>query len=290
MKTTGFRFMRKAAFNVALILWLTMSCAAGPGAAQQAAQSGRRTFLVAAQAAEPKTVPTPGIPPTGFAGQDNYRASRIAMFTDDYGQLARYRAADAELLGAGPVKGRVVFFGDSITDLWKLENYFPGKPYVNRGISGQTTPQMLLRFRQDVIDLKPRAVVILAGTNDIAGNTGPMRNEDIEANLVSMAELAKANKIPVVFASILPVHNYTAKSQDFFAQRPAARILQVNQWLKAYCEKKGMVYLDYFSAVVDDKGLLKRELAEDGLHPNDAGYKLMVPLAEKAIAKATRRR
>jgi len=286
MKTTGFRFMRKAAFNVALVLWLTMSCAAGPGAAQ----SGRRTFLVAAQAVEPKTVPTPGIPPTGFAGQDNYRASRIAMFTDDYGQLARYRAADAELLGAGPVKGRVVFFGDSITDLWKLENYFPGKPYVNRGISGQTTPQMLLRFRQDVIDLKPRAVVILAGTNDIAGNTGPMRNEDIEANLASMAELAKANKIPVVFASILPVHNYTAKSQDFFAQRPGARILQVNQWLKAYCEKKGIVYLDYFSAVVDDKGLLKRELAEDGLHPNDAGYKLMVPLAEKAIAKATRRR
>jgi len=277
--------------NVVLILWLTMSCAARQGAAQQlAARAGQQALAIATQTAEPKTVPTPGIPPTGFTGLDNYRASRIAMFTDDYGQLARYRAADAELLNAGPVKDRVVFFGDSITDIWKLQNYFPGKPYVNRGISGQTTPQMLLRFRQDVIDLKPRAVVILAGTNDIAGNTGPMRNEDIEANLATMAELAKAHGIPVVFASILPVHNYTAKSQDFFAQRPAARILQVNQWLKAYCEKKGMVYLDYFSAVVDDKGLLKRELAEDGLHPNDAGYKLMVPLAEKAIAKATRRR
>jgi len=283
--------MRKAAVNVVLILWLTMSCAARQGAAQQlAARAGQQALAIATQTAEPKTVPTPGIPRTGFTGLDNYRASRIAMFTDDYGQLARYRAADAELLNAGPVKDRVVFFGDSITDIWKLENYFPGKPYVNRGISGQTTPQMLLRFRQDVIDLKPRAVVILAGTNDIAGNTGPMRNEDIEANLATMAELAKAHGIPVVFASILPVHNYTAKSQDFFAQRPGARILQVNRWLKAYCEKKGIVYLDYFSAVVDDKGLLKKELAEDGLHPNDAGYKIMAPLAEKAIAKAMGRR
>jgi acyl-CoA thioesterase I len=291
MRTTGFRVMRKAAVNVVLILWLTMSCAARQGAAQQlAARAGQQALAIATQTAEPKTVPTPGIPPTGFTGLDNYRASRIAMFTDDYGQLARYRAADAALLNAGPVKDRVVFFGDSITDIWKLENYFPGKPYVNRGISGQTTPQMLLRFRQDVIDLKPRAVVILAGTNDIAGNTGPMRNEDIEANLATMAELAKAHGIPVVFASILPVHNYTAKSQDFFAQRPGARILQVNRWLKAYCEKKGIVYLDYFSAVVDDKGLLKKELAEDGLHPNDAGYKIMAPLAEKAIAKAMGRR
>ena len=291
MRTTGFRVMRKAAVNVVLILWLTMSCAARQGAAQQlAARAGQQALAIATQTAEPKTVPTPGIPPTGFTGLDNYRASRIAMFTDDYGQLARYRAADAELLNAGPVKDRVVFFGDSITDIWKLQNYFPGKPYVNRGISGQTTPQMLLRFRQDVIDLKPRAVVILAGTNDIAGNTGPMRNEDIEANLATMAELAKAHRIPVVFASILPVHNYTAKSQDFFAQRPGARILQVNRWLKAYCEKKGIVYLDYFSAVVDDKGLLKKELAEDGLHPNDAGYKIMAPLAEKAIAKAMGRR
>lgn len=272
MKITGF-------VNIALIAWLTLWCAAG-----------QHTPAVATQTAEPKTVPTPGIPSTGFAGQDNYRASRIAMFTDDYGQLARYRAADAELLKAGPVKGRVVFFGDSITDIWKLENDFPGKPYVNRGISGQTTPQMLVRFRQDVIDLKPSAVVILAGTNDIAGNTGPMRNEDIEANLAAMAELAKAHGIPVVFASILPVHNYTAKSQDFFAQRPAARILDVNRWLKAYCGKNGMVYLDYFSAVVDQKGMLKKELAEDGLHPNDAGYKIMAPLAEVAIAKAKGRR
>jgi len=228
----------------------------------------------------------PSIPSTGFAGLDQYRVKRIAVFTDDYGQLARYREADAAL--GAPAKGenRVVFFGDSITDIWHLDQYFPGKPYVNRGIGGQTTPQMLVRFRQDVIDLHPKVVVILAGTNDIAGNTGPMRSEDIEANLASMAELARAHGVRVVFSSVLPVHNYTEKSKDFFAQRPTARILELNTWLKDYCAKNGVEYLDYFSALVDDKGLLKRELAEDGLHPNDAGYKIMVPLAEAAISKA----
>jgi lysophospholipase L1-like esterase len=239
-----------------------------------------------AQAQQEKTVPTPGIPSTGFAGQDSYRASRVAVFSDDYGQLARYRAANESLKASPPPPGRVVFFGDSITDIWKLEQYFPGKPYVNRGISGQTTPQMLVRFRQDVLDLEPKAVVILAGTNDIAGNTGPMRNEDIEANLATMAELAKAHRVAVVFSSVLPVHNYTLKAQDFFAQRPPERILQVNSWLKEYCAKNGIVYLDYFSALSDDKGLLKRDLAEDGLHPNDAGYRIMVPLVEAAIAKS----
>ena len=183
-------------------------------------------------------------------------------------------------------ENRVVFFGDSITDIWKLENYFPAKPYVNRGIGGQTTPQMLVRFRQDVIDLHPKVVVILAGTNDIAGNTGPMRTEDIEANLASFAELARAHGIRVVYSSVLPVHNYTERSKDFFAQRPMPRILELNQWLKDFCEKNNIVYLDYFSAVVDDKGLLKKDLADDGLHPNDAGYKIMAPLAEAAIVKA----
>jgi len=228
----------------------------------------------------------PSIPSTGFAGLDKYRASRIAVFTDDYGQLARYREANAKLPAPAASENRVVFFGDSITDIWKLDQYFPGKPYVNRGIGGQTTPQMLVRFRQDVIDLHPKVVVILAGTNDIAGNTGPMRNEDIEADLASMAELARAHKIRVVFSSILPVHNYTPRAQDFFAQRPPQRILELNSWLKEYCAKNRIVYLDYFSAMVDDKGLLKSELADDGLHPNDAGYKTMVPLAKAAIAKA----
>jgi lysophospholipase L1-like esterase len=226
------------------------------------------------------------IPSTGFAGLDKYRASRIAIYTNDYGQLARYRDADAQLKPAAPGDNRVVFFGDSITDIWPIAESFPGKPYVNRGIGGQTTSQMLVRFRQDVINLQPKVVVILAGTNDIAGNTGPISNEDIEANLTSIAELARANKIGVIFASVLPVHNYTPQSQDFYAQRPMARILALNEWLKGYCAGSGLVYLDYFSAVVDDKGLLRRELADDGLHPNKAGYAIMAPLAEKAIQKA----
>lgn len=229
---------------------------------------------------------TPSIPSTGFAGLDQYRASRIAVFTDDYGQLSRYREANAKLGPPAADENRVVFFGDSITDIWKLPDYFPGKPYVNRGIGGQTTPQMLVRFRQDVIDLQPKVVIILAGTNDIAGNTGPMRNEDIEANYASFAELARAHGIRLVYASILPVHNYTEKSKDFFAQRPSSRILELNTWLKDYCARNKILYLDYFSALVDDKGLLKKDLADDGLHPNDAGYKIMAPLAEAAIQKA----
>ena len=145
---------------------------------------------------------------------------------------------------------------------------------------------MLVRFRQDVIDLHPKVVVILAGTNDIAGNTGPMRNEDIEANYASLAELAHAASVRVVLSSVLPVHNYTEKSKDFFAQRPMARILALNEWLKNYCSKNSIVYLDYFPAMVDDKGLLKKELADDGLHPNAAGFKIMAPMAEAAIEKA----
>ena len=157
---------------------------------------------------------------------------------------------------------------------------------MNRGIGGQTTPQMLVRYRQDVINLEPKVVVILAGTNDIAGNTGPMRNEDIEANFASFAELARVHGIRVVYASILPVHNYTERSKDFFAQRPQARILALNDWLKDYCSKNNITYLDYFSALVDEKGMLKKDLADDGLHPNAAGFKVMAPLAEAAIQKA----
>lgn len=228
----------------------------------------------------------PAIPTTGFAGLDQYRASRIAVFTDDYGQLARYRDANAALKPPAPGENRVIFFGDSITDIWKLEDSFPGKPYLNRGIGGQTTPQMLVRFRQDVINLHPKVVVILAGTNDIAGNTGPMRNEDIEVNYASFAELARVHGIRVVYSSILPVHNYTERAKDFYAQRPQARILSLNDWLKDYCAKNGIIYLDYFSALVDDKGMLKKDLADDGLHPNAEGYKIMAPLAETAIAKA----
>jgi len=145
---------------------------------------------------------------------------------------------------------------------------------------------MLVRFRQDVIDLHPKVLVVLAGTNDIAGVTGPTRNEDIEANYASMAELARAHGIRVVFASILPAHNYTHDAEESFALRPRNRILALNKWLKDYCAKNRFVYLDYFSAVVDERGMLKRNLSDDGLHPTDAGYKIMASLAEKAIQKA----
>jgi lysophospholipase L1-like esterase len=215
-----------------------------------------------------------------------WRESKFATLKDDFGELARYRDPNANLRLPAAGEKRVVFFGDSITDLWKLDEYFPGKPYINRGISGQTTPQMLVRFRQDAIDPQPKAIVILAGTNDIAGNTGPMRLEDIEANYASMAELARSHDIHVVFSSILPVHNYTPRSQDLFAQRSPEKILELNRWLKTYCDANHYTYLDYFSAIVDDHGLLKRDLADDGLHPNVAGYKLMTPLAEAAIEKA----
>lgn len=236
--------------------------------------------------AQQTAAPTPAIPATGFAGLDQYRASRIAVFTDDFGQLARYRDADAALGPPASDENRVVFYGDSITDIWKLEDSFPGKSYINRGIGGQTTPQMLVRFRQDVINLQPKVVIILAGTNDIAGNTGPMRNEVIEGNLSSMVELARAHGIRVVLCSIMPVHNYTEKAKDFFAQRPQSRILALNEWIKDYCNRNNIVYVDYFSAMVDDKGMMKKDLADDGLHPNAAGYKIAAPLAEAGIEKA----
>ena len=230
--------------------------------------------------------PVPPISSTGFPELDQYRASRISIYVNDFGQLAHYRDADAALAPAAAGESRVVFLGDSITDYWKLPDYFPGKSYVNRGIDGQTTPEMLVRFRQDVIDLHPKVLVVLAGTNDIAGVTGPALNEDIEANYASMAELARAHHIRIVFASLLPVHNYTHDAEESFALRPRDRILALNQWLKDYCAKNNLIYLDYFGALVDERGLLKRALSEDGLHPTDAGYKIMASLAEKAIQKA----
>ena len=185
-------------------------------------------FLAVSTLAEQPAQPTqsapqepPAIPTTGFPGLDQYRASRIAMFTDDFGQLTATAPRMPQLKRPKRGEDRVVFFGDSITDIWHLDEYFPGKPYVNRGIGGQTTPQMLVRFRQDVINLRPKVVVILAGTNDIAGNTGPMRLEDIEADYASMAELARANNIKMIYSSVLPVHNYTEKVERFFCAAAA---------------------------------------------------------------------
>jgi lysophospholipase L1-like esterase len=205
--------------------------------------------------------------------------------TTDWPNLARYHDANATLAPAAPSDNRVVFMGDSITDAWGRQHgqFFPGKPYVNRGISGQTTPQMLIRFRPDVVALKPKVVVFLAGTNDIAGNTGPMTLEAIEDNLASMAELAQANNIKVVFGSVLPVCDYIKPQTE---RRPPAKVIALNAWIKDYAAKNGFIYLDYYSAMLDDKELFRKELTYDGLHPNDAGYEVMEPLAEKAIAAA----
>ena len=243
------------------------------------------SFLFAVEAIAQQQAPS--IPSTGFPGLDQYRASRIAICTDDFGELSRYREADAALGAPKSGEDRVIFLGDSITDYWKLGDSFPGKTYINRGIDGQTTAQMLVRFRQDVINLHPKVLLILAGTNDVAGVTGRAREEDIEANYATMAELAHAHEIYVVFASLLPVNNVSSEdAKESFNLRPRETLLAINRWLKAYCAGRGLVYLDYYRALVDDKGMLKKELSDDGLHPNAAGYKLMAPLAEAAIAKA----
>jgi lysophospholipase L1-like esterase len=212
----------------------------------------------------------------------------------DWPQLGRYRDANRQLPPPAAGDSRVVFMGDSITDLWQqpqFGGFFPGKPYVDRGISGQTTPQMLIRFRPDVLDLKPKAVVILAGTNDIAGNTGPMTNEEILANLASMSELARANGVKVVLASVLPVSAYHVQpgGPPQTTRRPMERIRALNEWLKTYAAANGHLYLDYFSAMTDQSGLLRTELSEDDLHPNAKGYEIMGPLAEAAIQKALTR-
>lgn len=205
----------------------------------------------------------------------------------DWANLGRYREANRTAKAAD-----VVFMGDSITDFWqqpRFGGFFPGKNYADRGISAQTTPQMLIRFRPDVIALKPKAVVILAGTNDIAGNTGPMTDEEIQNNLASMSELAKANGVRVVLASILPVSQYHVANATVVPQttrRPMARIQAINAWMKSYTAANKHIYLDYYSAMLDDKGLLRAEFSEDDLHPNAAGYAVMRPLAEAAIAQA----
>jgi lysophospholipase L1-like esterase len=208
------------------------------------------------------------------------------MFMNDYGQLSRYHDDDGKLGPAAASEKRVVFFGDSITDIWKLDESFPGKHYVNRGIGGQTTPQMLVRFRPDVIDLKPAVVVVLAGTNDIAGNTGEETLEQIEGDYATMAELAKVHGIRMVFASVMPINNYNPRALSFLLQRSPEKILALNAWLKKYCADQGLVYLDYFSAMVDGRGMLKAELTGDGLHPNAAGFAVMAPLAAAAIEEA----
>ena len=202
----------------------------------------------------------------------------------DWPDLARFRDENAALAAPAPGEKRVVFFGDSITDNWgrHVGVFFPDKPYVNRGISGQTTPQMLIRFQQDVVHLHPAAVVILAGTNDIAGNTGPSTPEMIEDNFASMSAIAKENGIKMVIASILPAAAYPWRP----GIEPVAEIRQLNEWLKEFCGREGLVYLDYYSAMADPQGGMRPGLSSDGVHPTAKGYEVMTPLAEAAIKEA----
>ena len=244
----------------------------------------------ASLAQAPSQTPAP-LPPALLECNDLAAALRTVAANDarlrDWPQIARYREANRTVTTSD-----VVFMGDSITDAWpqpRFGAFFPGKNYVGRGISGQTTPQMLIRMRPDVIALKPKVVVILGGTNDIAGNTGPMTDEQIEGNLASMAELASANGIKVVLSSITPVSSYHVATPNAPPQttlRPLARIHAVNDWMRRYAGEHHHQYLDYFPAMVDDKGMLKAEFSGDDLHPNAAGYAIMAPLAESAIQKA----
>lgn len=208
-------------------------------------------------------------------------ANQDDQLRTDWAQLSRYSQANAELTPPASNEKRVVFYGDSITDSWPLAKFFPGKPYVNRGISGQTTPQMLVRFRQDVLNLHPKTVVILAGTNDLARNTGVESVEQIEGYLTSMCELARANKIHVVLSSILPVLDYPWRP----GLEPASKIAAINSWQKSYAKKHHLTYLDYFSALADSNAAMRKELSEDGVHPNQAGYEIMASVVAKSLGR-----
>jgi lysophospholipase L1-like esterase len=218
--------------------------------------------------------------------QNSAPANEDPMRTD-WANLARFRE-DNQKAGL-PVMGenRIVFMGNSITEGWinSMPDFFSGKPYINRGISGQTTPQMLIRFHPDVVDLKPAVVVILAGINDIAGNTGPSTQKMIQDNLASMVEIAKANGIRVVLSSVLPAWDFPWKP----GMQPAEKVIALNTWIKSYAQANGCVYLDYFSSMVDERHGLKAEYTFDGVHPNLAGYQVMAPLAEKAIQQALKK-
>ncbi len=216
-----------------------------------------------------------------------WRKSRAESLQDDFAELSYYRYANAALRAAAPDEERAVFFGDSITGGWKLEEYFPKEPYLNRGICSQTTSQMLLRFRQDVAGLRPRIVLIHAGTNDIGGNSGPMPIEDIEANCASMAEIARANGIRVIFSSLLPPpHRETPLSRYNLLKHPPERLLALNSWFRTYSAANGCDYLDYGIAMRGAGGHIRPEFSEDGLHPTPAGYAIMTPLAQAAIRRA----
>ncbi len=236
---------------------------------------------------KPATAPAPAGTPLEVPGPAWQKGSYWVNFDHqlivDFPNLARFREADEKLGPPAAGQDRVVFMGDSITQGWNLEKSFPGKPYINRGISGQSSAQMLLRFRQDVIDLKPKAVVILAGTNDLAENTGPVTLKQVEGNLMSMVQLAAANGIRVVLCSVLPSVHYWWHPQ---LKNPAQRIVALNKWMKAYAAEKDYVYVDYYKAMADAAGGLPHNLSPDGVHPSAAGFAVMDRLAEAGIKKA----
>ena len=234
-----------------------------------------------ARAETPPSTPIKLTAPQWQSGE--YWGKLDQQLLQDFANLARYRAADLQLGPAPAGTDRVVFMGDSITQGWQLDKSFPGKPYINRGISGQTSSQILLRLRQDAIDLHPRVVVILAGTNDIAGNTGPTTLHQIEGNLESMAQLARANHIAVVLCSVPPSVRYWWHPK---LPNPAGKIAALNSWLKAYAAREHHVYVDYYAAMKDGAGGFRPGLSGDGVHPLPAGYAVMAPLAQAGINKA----
>ena len=215
---------------------------------------------------------------------------RAQSILNDWPGLGRYREDNTKLPAPAAAEKRVVFLGDSITENWGRGRtvFFAGKPYVNRGIGGQTTPQMLIRFRQDVIALKPAVVVILGGTNDIAGNTGPMTLQATEDNIASMAQLAGANAIAVVLATLLPVWDDLRPPPER-GRRPPEKVVTLNAWIREFAERHEIVLLDYYSSMLDAAGAPRRDWTNDGLHPNEAGYKIMAFAAEQAIAAALAR-
>jgi lysophospholipase L1-like esterase len=239
------------------------------------AQQPGTSAPAAAQNAAPPAASQP-------APANTYQQETAHMLQVDFGQLQFYQAADAQLPPPAPGQNRVVFMGDSITHGWDLGQSFPGKPYVNRGISGQTTPQMLVRFRQDVINLHPKVVVILAGTNDIAGNTGPMTPQETKNNIESMSDLATANHIRVVLCSIPPSINFWWAP----GKNPGPKIVILNAWIKGYAAQKHFPYVDFYSKMADTEGGLPKNLSRDGVHPNPAAYDIMAPLAEAGIQQA----
>ena len=226
--------------------------------------------------------------PSAASETDQRRAAAEERLRSDWAWLERYRDENAALGPPASGERRVVFMGNSITEGWAkhFPAMFPGKPYIGRGISGQTTPQMLVRFRQDVIALRPEVVVILAGTNDIAENTGPATLEMIQDNIVSMVELARANRIRVVLSSVLPASSFSWKPE----LQPARRIVELNEWMKQFARANDIAYVDYHSAMADERQGLRAELSKDGVHPNEAGYRIMAPLVERGIEEALGRK